>query len=543
MRNNDSLRDPKMYTVPGVEVVGVEVEYANTPVYDPPTILGGAPAAVYLLLDANPYSPSPIVAGYVSLTDIVDFDGVGLSGSPTASVVTKPEKPIDYWTSPGLRTSETFMEFRKLGRSQFSPSQPLNYSTAQFIGKLNDLMSGGLFSYLGTSLPGYDPPAPPSGFSPAGFSDPAATIPGVGSTYSFQDGVVPFHVDKLWGPSDGRNRLFRATIAFHAHACVVLVAEGATESVDAGVLEASRWYAPTEGLNRQIVMLTPPPVGATVLAVYLPRQSLIQVGREIIAYDSLNPYTGEFVIYGRAQLCTELTEHNPGDVARDVWAASFVQRAEYNQLAFGASGRPLEYIAMDSGCPRGDQPTLSDTELRRVIFHTSRGMLGTPATAREAIRYLYPRLWPYILVGEDPRWPKCIVLWYDGSKVIGEEELDDPPIEPWETWLDDVSWPDGFRGDILTETYYRDDAVDDAWYGDYWLASVQDDPELWPYPVILSGVPTDLIGPMAPEIPPPFLHDGIVDYTYKNYMSRPVALDKALPAGCGVLLLDYSKLT
>lgn len=542
MRNNAALRDPTLYVVPGVNVVSIEVEYANHQVYNPPA-MGGAPKAVYVLVDANPYSASPITAGYSSTTGIVDFDGVALSGSATMSVTTKPAKELEYWTSPGMRTEETFLELRKLGRAVFTPAQPLNYSTAQLIGKINDLMSGGLFSYLGTSIPGFDRPSYPPMFGPAGFAYGTQAIPGIGLRYSFQDGVVPCHVDKLWGRSDGDNRLFRTSLHFHAHACIVLVAEGATPSVDAGLLDGSRWYAPAEGQNRQIVLVTAPPAGATVLAIYLPRHSLLQVGREIIAYDDLDPYTGEFTIYDRAQLCTELTEHLAGHVARDVWATSFLGRAEYNILAFGASGRALEYIAMDSGCPRSDQPTLSDTELRRAIFHTSRGMLGAPETAREAIRYIYPRLWPYLIVGEDPRWPKCVVIWYDGSKVIGEAYPNDPPVEPWETWLDDISWPDGFRGDIFTETFYRDDAVDAGWYGDFWLASPGDDPELWPYPIVLGGFPINLIGVMAPEIPPPFLSGGVLDYTYKNYLQRPEALDKALPVGCGVLLLDYTKLT
>jgi len=547
LRNDTTLRDLASYAVPGYTVAYVFLPYAQAQEWnplDPVSENGGSPESVYVVT-SEVIASGPLLAGMSAsgLANILDFDGNNLTGSATISTVIDDLKTITYWSQDGVRTGETFNELGRLGRVAFTEIQPLNYSTAHMIGKVNELLSGGLISNLGSALPGPDEPMTVTTFSPAGFSSPPVTVPGIGDPLTFKDGLVPYHVDKLWGACDGSNRLFRATLPFHTFECVLVVASGRAETADEGIVDSVRWYAPNKGHDRQIMMVEAPPKGAAILAIYLPRKSLIRIGNEIIAYDELDIDTRQAVIYGRAQLMSQLSSHDEGDIVEDVWATSFVSKAEINMLAFGASGRPLEYVAQDHGSPRSDNPTLNDTNLRRMVFHTSVNMRGVTGTVYEAIRYIYPQLWVHIVVGEDPRWPGCVTVWFSNDDQIGDLSwITSPPVEPWETWIDHISWPDGMPIDILEETYYRDDAVDDGFYGDYFLADFTEDPVGWPYPIVLSGPIVSLLGTPAPEIPPP-LYDGVnVDTTYRSYIQRPPGLDKALPAGCGVLLLDTALL-
>lgn len=543
MRNNADFRDPQYYSVNGgVTVEHVEPQYAQSaPFVSSPSQLGGVPVAAYLLLDQNPNDAGSTIAGLSAsgLTTLLDFDGLNLTAPQTVSLTTKTQQDISYWTGDGIRTKETFNELSRVGRAKWTTAQPLNYSTAQMIGKLNDLMSGGLRAVLDTDIEGPANPMIVPTFSAGGFASSPIPIPDIGLTISFRNNIIPCHVDKLWGVSDGSNRLFRASTTYHPHSCVLIAAEGDSDSVDQGIVDDSRWYAPNEGFDRQVIMKEAPPAGATIIAVYVPRRSLIAVGHEIIAYEESDIDNGTAVIYGRNQLMSSLEAHSSGDVIEDVWGTSFVKKAEYNILAMGGSGRALEYIGMDSGCPRSDNPTLNDTNLRRMIYHTAVTMRGTPETAREGIRYIYPRLWPNIIVGEDPRWPGCIVIWVNEDTIIGDMNwITSPNVELWETWLDELSWPDGMPTELINETYYRDDGVDSAEYGDYFLADFTEDPEVWPYPIVISGNLSYLLGEIAPVIPDP----ASVSSAYRSYLQRPDGLNKVLPNGCGVLLLDTSLL-
>lgn len=542
LRNDSELRDTANYVVQGANVVDIDVEYSQRQEYNPSgPIFGGSPRAVYLILDAIPSAGDAgfTVSGHVN---IVDFEGFSLTGSEVLSLTVIQSRSITYWDSSGVRTEHTFNELSKIGRARFTDKQPINYSTAHMIGKLNELMSGGLTGKIAVDIDGPLEPEYVNTFSEGAFANPIDPLPGIGETITFEEGAPPYHVDKLWGPSNGTNDLFRSSIPFHPHSCVLIVAEKSAKTTDPDIVDTDRWYAPNSGIDRQIIFRTAPAEGATVLAVYLPRKSLLRIGNEIIAYDECDLSTGSVVIYGRAQISSELQVHSSGDTALDVWAASFVERVEYNALAFGASGRALEYIALDEGSPRSDNTILSDTQLRRMIFHTSITMRGTPSTAREGIRYIYPNFWQNMIVGEDPRWPGCVVIWYSEDKLIGAAYPTTPQVEPWETWLDELSWPDGFPLILIDDTYYRDDAVDDGWYGDYILEDFSEDPAVWPYPVVISGDEIAIIGPVLDVIPPPFTDGVTIDTTYRSLLTRPKALDKVLPAGCGVLVLDYSLL-
>jgi len=549
LRNDAALRAVANYIVTGSTITAIRLPIAQEQVYDagPPTYLGGAPEAVLLLLEDEP-TPGVTVVGMTGpgFAAIVDFDGVALGGVATVNADLRASVDVTYWENDGLRTDEAFREFAKVGKARFGTGQPFNRSLAHAIGKIGELMSGGLYSVLASAIDGPPEPTHITSFSPAGFASPGVPVPGIGSTITFKNGIIPYHVDKLWGASDGTNRLFRTSIPFHPFECLLIVAPGNAESLDDGIIEVTRWYAPNSGRDRQIMMLTAPPQGATIIAVYAPRKSLLQIGQEIIAYDDFDIDTREAVIHGRAQLMSDLVMHSIGDVALDVWATSFLARAEINTLAFGASGRALEYVGIDMGSPRSDNPSLNDTEMRRMIFHTSCNMRGVPGTVWEAVRYIYPRLWPYIIVGEDSRWPGCIVVWFSETAIIGDLSwITSPRVEPWEVWLDEISWPDGMPIALLSETYYRDDAVDPAWYGDYYLEDFTDDPVAYPYPIVLGGSIVSIMGTPAPAIPPPLWENpgaGTINTTYRSYLVRPPGLDKALPAGCGVLLLDTSLL-
>lgn len=547
LRNNADLRDTASYVVSGSVVVAVRLPYAQAQEWDPldpEPKNGGTPEDVYVILAEPPMSGS-VAAGLsaAGAANILDFDGANLVGVATILTALFDQKTITYWTSDGTRTEETFTELGKLGRARFTETQPLNYSTAHMLGKLNDLLSGGLISSLGSALPGPAEPTTVTTFSPAGFAPASLAVPGIGDPITFKDGLVPYHVDKLWGNTNGDNKLFRASLPFHPFECVLVVAAGRAETADNGIVDSDRWYAPNNGQDRQIMMLEALPKGTAIIAIYLPRKSLIRIGEEIIAYDEMDIDTRQGVIHGRAQLMSQLVEHDEFDIVEDVWATSFVAKAEINMLAFGASGRPLEYIGQDHGSPRSDNPTLNDTNLRRMIFHTSVNMRGVPGTMYEAIRYIYPQLWGYIIVGEDPRWPGCVTIWFSNDDQIGDRNwITSPSVEPWETWLDHISWPDGMPLDLLTETYYRDDAVDDGFYGDYWLWDATEDPVGWAYPVVISGSIVSLLGAPAPVIPPPFISGATIDTTYRSYIVRPPGFDKVLPAGCGVLLLDTALL-
>jgi len=517
MRNNVQLKKKTNYTIPGFTIKGVVVPAAQAQPYDAgdPNDNGGMPEAVYIATTEPITGAGPIAADFTAagLVAIVDYTGVAVGGlSPVTNPVLTPiaQQDITYWTDNGLRTSETFKELKQMGRARWNNTteQPMNYSTAQMIGKINDLMSGALTSYLGGDIVGPTEPEYIATLTPGGVSSPVTPPAGIGDTITFKDGAIPFHVDKLWGVSDGSNKTFRTSIMYHPFACVVIVAEGETESLDAGIVDDDRWFSPNSGYDRQLRLQKAPPQGATVLAVYVPRASLVKIGEEILAYEESDIVAGTAIIYGRAQLKSSYVLHEDGDFIEDVWGASFIERAQYNMFTFGASGQALEYLARDYACPRSDNPRLNDTQLRRMIFHTSCSLRGTPGTVTEALRYIHADIWPFIIVDEDPRWPGCIVIWYSTDTVIGDLSwITSPPVEPWETWLDHLSWLDGMPLDLMSETYLRDDAVDAGNYGDYLLPDWTEDPVIWPFPVVISGPAVSSLGTPAPYVPPPLVKE------------------------------------
>jgi hypothetical protein len=167
-------------------------------------------------------------------------------------------------------------------------------------------------------------------------------------------------------------------------------------------------------------------------------------------------------------------------------------------------------------------------------------MRGVTGTVQEGIRYIFPQLWKYMIVDEDPRWPGCIVIWFSSTLIIGDTSwVTSPGVELWEKWLDDISHDDGLPTDLIAETFYRDDVVDSAVYGDFYLPSHTTSSVGWAFPVVLSGPEIHLIGLPSTTIPPAFNDGGVLNTLYKDIMLRPPALDKVLPIGCGVLLLDY----
>lgn len=516
--------------------------------YVAPNPSGGAPTWIYLILASVPVSGVGSLE-VNSLGTLVDWGGNPFEGDTgpgtTATVALTFSDFVDptYWDSDGLRTAETFKEFRKLGRLKLrsKEAQPLAYGLTHIIGKINDIMSGGLRARLNTDIEG---PADPSDWPlfAAGFSAPTVSTPGIGDTISFIDSIIPCHVDVLWGRSDGTNDLFRTSIQYHPHSCVVIQSGKETSGVYPKVLDPDEWFAPDSGHDRLLRVLSPPSEGETLIAVYVPRQSLLKIGREILAYHESDPAAGSVVICGRSQLCSEMEAHSARDRVVDVFCASFVERVKYALLAFGASGRALEYIGMDSGAPRSDNPAQTDTELRRMIFHTTVTMRATPQTVQLALRYMFPRLYYHCHVAEDPRWPGCLTLWFSEEQLQSRAEPD-PPVECWETWLDHKAYPDGFPTDLYAVTYYRD-TLDPAPYGDYYVADATTIGALWPYPIVLSGPDIGILGILHTTVPPPLMNftAGTTDRTYLSYLQRPAALDKVLPCGCGVLILDYGLL-
>jgi len=549
MAVNSDLLNTAEYTVTGRTVLEVLLpESQEQPVSAPPPPgSGGAPRHLYLLLDDEP-SGNPTVTVNV-LGNLIDWDGnlfVGGSGVGTSDALSLASVDVHtptYWEGAGLRFREALKELRKLGRVEFSNSskQPFAYGMAAIVGKINDIVSGAQLGKLGVSIDGPGTPTYLPIFGTGGFSLPGAPIPGVGSTLTFKDAEIPCHVDKLWGTSDGVNTTYRTSIPFHAFSCQLYIAAREAIGVETGLLDSAEWFAPMAGKDRLIRLLNPLPAGATILAVYTPRQSLIRIGKEIIAYQESDLVSGTAVICGRSQLRSPLQQHDSGDEITDVWCAGFVERVKYALLAFGASGRSLEYIGMDAGSPREDNPSLDDAGLRRMIFHTSVTMRGTVQTVKLAIRYMFPRLWAHVIVDEDPRWPGCIAIWYSVDQ-LHDEVSPDPPIECWETWLDHTAYPDGFEQSLYASTYYRDDAVDSAPYGDYYIADPSEGGAFTMFPVVLYGPEVGLLGTLLGSIPPPYVTAGVVDDTYKSMLQRPTPLDKVLAAGCGVLLLDYGLL-
>ena len=547
LRNNADLRDPTQYRIDGsgITITRVEVEYSQRQPYDAglPVVFGGAPISVYLILSANPYDAGSTLAGTAGVITTVDYDGDLLGRYTDAAFTPLLYVTPTYWTADGLCTIDTFNELNKEGKASFTANEPLNYSSAHMIGKVSDLMLGGMVGYLASTIDGPSEPEHISTFSPAGFASTPASIPGIGDSFTFEGSLIPCHIDKLWGNSDGSNRLFRTSISFHSHSCQIVLVDGVSDMTEVGILPDDEWYAPNSGDDRQIVIETALLEGATLLAVYVPKKSLLQIDTEILAYEESDIYAGTAVIYGRAQLSSDIVEHAIGDRVVDVWNASFVTKTEYNTLAFGASGRALEYIGQDYGCPRSDNVFLNDTDMRRMIFHTSCTMRGVTGTVQEGIRYIFPQLWKYMLVGEDPRWPGCVVIWFSGNTVIGELSwLTSPAVELWESWLDDISHADGLPTDLIAETYYRDDGTDSTVYGDFYLPTFTTTSVGWPFPVVLSGPAIHLIGLPSTTIPPAFNDGGVLNTLYKDLLVRPSALDKVLPIGCGVLLLDYDVL-
>jgi hypothetical protein len=540
MRVDSSLIDTAQYSVAAgaVTITSIIVPTAHDQPYVAPNPSGGAPLWVYLMLGSNPYlagNPVNILVNTLGLGP-KDYQGLNLtSGTTTCATVTPTE--VTYWSDPGLRVAEALEdELPKLGRAKWGAAQPWNYGTALAMSKLADITSGGNLAKLATAIAG----PIETGYSgtylgSGGFSMPEVPIPGVGDTFQLTLNGIPQHAEKLWGPSNGVNALFRTSIPYHSHGATIIIASESTESAVSGVLDTDQWLAPDSGKDRLLRLLTAPPTGATVWAVYYPRQSLLRIDREIIAYHESDLSTMTCTIAGRAQLSSALGNHVIGAFVEDVWATSTVGRTSYNLHVFGASGRPLEYLGRDSGVPKDENPSMSDTEFRRAIFNTAVTMRATNPTAVLAIRYIYHDLWKYVLVGEDPRWPGHLTIWYS-TDAIGRQWDTWPAVEPWETWLDNLSYIDGFPLTGYYDTYLRNPIGDPPHYGDFYLTDHTEDPELAPFPIVLSGPDIGLIGTPAPYLPDP----ASVSADYLNYIVRPYGLERALPVGTGVLLLDFA---
>lgn len=548
LRNNAALRDIANYQVRDIGLVtsatilGIYVPTAQAQEFVGPAPDGGAPESVYIVMEEELYtflgaSIQVDIDNANPAVDPVDYYDTLVLGVATATLTASPTIAQTYGTDDGLRTGEGFSEFAKLGKAKFRSTNTNNYGIAELIGKLADFSSGGLIAELLTNIDGpldTDVEIPPT-FGPGGFALPDPATPGIGDTITLSR--IPSHVDKLWGPCDGVNTLFRASIHFDPFSCVIYRVPNPLGTDPGGELELYEWFAPTSGTDRLIRTTEAPPIGSSLIAIYKPRNSLYRIGHEILACMDIDASANTALIIGRANLCTDLEEHAIGDTIEDVWATSFVGRARYSLFAFGAHGRPLEYIAHDRGVPHSDNPRMSFTELRRAIFNTSSQMRGTPGSAILALRYVFPDVWPYIIVDEDPRWPGCLTIWYSTEAIgdIGGVWADAPGVEPWETWLDHLAYMDGFPMDLYTETYFRDPITDVTYDGDYFLEDGADDPELWPFPVVVSGPAALTLGSPAPSLPDPYW----VSDAYRNFIIRPKALDRVLPTGVGVLLLDH----
>jgi len=561
MRNDDNLRLAANYIV-GAGIPAVTAVYVPTVQAAPYSLLdpnpnGGKPLSVYLLLDADPYpTANPIVVAVENIapTSPVDYDPGNVVVVNSALVATVETKVTDYWEDDGLRVSQAFeKELPKLGTAVSFASGSVNRSMALAIAKLADMVSGGSTSILDAAIVGpldtIDSLIPDTFVG--GFGEPDPIEPGIGDTITFRDGRIPWHIDKLWGVCDGVNTLFRTSIPYHPFACIIIEVPPQKYDHMGGDLEFTEWYAPNAGRERLLRVTTAPMDGYSLIAVYIPRQSIVRIDDEIIAYHESDITAGTGIITGRSQLCTPLEEHTAGTVVEDVWCTSFVNRVRYSLLAFGASGKALEYVANDQGLSRTDNPSFSDTELRRAVFNTAVTPRATFATAKLAFRYIYPDLWPYVFVTEDVRWPKCLVVWYSSERINDDIDVE-PLIEPWETWLDHIAYSDGFPLDTYYHTYFRNPIGDVTYDGDYFLANPSADDEDWPYPIIVSGPDIYLVGVPAPFLPnpDPVMLDATLtpvtptpvttDYKYKKYMRRPYGLDRVLPVGTGVLLLDIA---
>lgn len=550
MANIDfSLRGPVNY-----EVTGGSPPYVNPDRVLTPTATsqdwfyaynGGLVKSVYIIYDNFDLHSAGITGIWVANSGPTYpkslYEGLYLDVN-TWAVTTYETYPTTYWSDNGLRYSQVFDELSLTGKAKYTTAQPTNFGIASMLGKIADVVSGAALGELNADIVGQVSPAEVKDvrFGGSGFSLPKTEVPGVGDTISFGGNGIINHVDKLWGPCDGTNDLFRSSIAYHPFKCSVILVQPSLSSASSRVLESEEWYAPSSGDDRLLRLVEAPLRGATLIAVYAPKHSIVRIDREIIAYVESDLSTNTATIGGRAQLMSEIDEHKSGTIVEDVWAASFVHRAELNLYAFGASGKALEYVARDGGVPRGDNPTLDDTELRRALFNTAVALRTTIGTFEQALRYIYPDLYPYITWNEDPRWPGCITIFYNSSEPI--QDLNDlqpvPPIELWETWLDHTSWVDGFEVELLYDTYYRDPITDVSYEGDHYLENDTDRPDYWAYPIVLAGPNVSIMGTVSPLIPPPYT----VDSSYKNYITRPKGLDRAIAAGVGVLLLDTARL-
>lgn len=543
MRNNDDLRDASNYTIGAGSpaVTAVYVPTVQESEYDPldPNPNGGKPLSMYLMLDSDPYVVSnPINAAVSAVGPTAPIDyyaGAVLLAPLTVSVVTCPTFDAGYGGSNGLRLSQAFSELSKLGKPSFGGNQPVNRSMAKAIAFIAEMISGGFLTALVGSVAGEDyvlDAVPLPGMGGGGFPGPDSIEPGLGDTIEFSE--LPIHVDKLWGPCNDSNRLFRTSIAYHSFACTVLLISRYNDDSLGRTLDPTEWYAPNSGDDRLVKLLVTPPTGSAVFVMYMAKQSIVRIDKEILAYNQSDLATNTALICGRGQLCTDLAEHTSGAVIEDVWSASAVGRVTYSLLSFGASGAALDALALDSGAHRADNPRLSDTQLRRMIFNTAVTQRATPVTAVKAFKYIYPNLWPYVFVTEDPRWPGCLVVWYSGGRVRDDIALE-PDVEPWEDWLDHKSYSDGFPLCTYYATYYRDPITDVTYDGDYYLDGPGTDDTDWPYPVILSGPDIYLLGSPAPYLPLPVW---VSPTDYRQFLVRPSALDRVLPIGTGVLLLD-----
>lgn len=500
---------------------------------------GGSPSSVYLVLNADPsdYAASVNVeVKYIVGAGPKDFNTQNqLTGGLVKACTTYESYDHDYWESTGLRLKQTETELSKIGKTRFTSAQPFNFGILHLIGKLFDMADGGVLSTLGTAIDGPLEPSAATGyaFSGSGFSLGPASYPGIGETITLTGIGIPPHVEKLWGVSDGSNTLFRTSIPYHSFACELLYIYRTDTGYESRLMLASEWTAPNSGTDRVIRLGSAIDRGESIIAIYKPRKSLLRIGHEIIAYDNSDITADTVEIVGRAQLRTPLEAHSIGEHVVDFWNASMVTKAEYNQFVFGASGRALEHLATDKATPKSDNPTLSDTELRRMVFNTSVTQRGVPEIVRDAIRYIYPDLSKYIFVCEDIRWKNCVVFWYSSTPVTATGEVN-PPVEPWEDWLDDLSYPPGFDLTLYYDTYLRNPITDVSYDGDYFTPTSYYDDELFLHPVVVSGPDIYLIGTPSPYLPDPYWTSS--DYT--QYIVRPESLSRVLPVGVGVLLLD-----
>lgn len=344
-------------------------------------------------------------------------------------------------------------------------------------------------------------------------------------------GVIPMTEVPLGG-SDGVNRTFRTQHTFDWRRVQPFRTPLPTVTFNTTPSFPDNWYAPGGGYERLFRWLDPPQRGSATVLYYTPTRGLVRIGAELAAFITSPSAIDlkQVTLVERGRIGTTAAAHLAKAPVYDYWGSSFIETLE-SALSYRTGVDTLLGVrGKDIGVERIPED-LDDRGFRRVLLNVGVGKKNTVQIFDTALQYLYRDIWRHTLVGEDPRWPNAVVVWYNADQIL-RGSANPANIEIWEDWLEEAVRQDGTEP-TQGRTYLHADATDNEYVGSYLMEAPSDAGDDPNYPVIVSGEDIWVLG--IPNPPPP----PAPDPSYRGLLFKPRELERILPGGVGILLLQH----